>query len=131
MSELPLLVSCDCGYRDVRQGVKAHQKTCGVRIVPGQRSFYAQQEQDATERGESYLHIYFLLLYSYLETNPFFRRRILYSQIFMLIVSGLLFVPRVLFVAYNIESITDSIRTVVTSTGRPVRQLVNTVTKIT
>ena len=49
----------------------------------------------------------------------------------MLIVSGLLFVPRVLFVAYNIESITDSIRTVVTSTGRPVRQLVNTVTKIT
>lgn len=105
MSELPLLVSCDCGYRDVRQGVKVHQKTCGVRIVQGQRSSYAQQEQDATERGESYLHIYLLLLYSYLETNPFFRRRNLYKQIFMLtsITSGLLLVLRVLFVAYNFE----------------------------
>jgi hypothetical protein len=122
MSELPLLVSCDCGYRDVRQGVKAHQKTCGVRIVPGQPIFCAQQEQDATERGESYLHIYFLLLYSYLEKNPFFRRRNLYRQIFMLIISGLLFVLRVLFVAYNLESIPDSTQTAVTSTGRPIRQ---------
>ena len=70
MSELPILVSCDCGYRDVRQGGKAHQKTCGVRVVTGQRSSCAQQEQDATERGESYVHIYFILLYSYLQTCP-------------------------------------------------------------
>lgn len=126
MSELPLLVSCDCGYRDVRQGVKVHQKTCGVRIVPGQRSSCAQQEQDATERGESYFHIYLILLYSYLETNPLFRRRNLYRQIFILtsIISGLLFVPRLLFVAYNFENIPDSIHTAVTSTGRPVRQSV-------
>ena len=62
MSELPLLVSCDCGYRDVRQGVKAHQKSCGVRIVPGQRSSCAQQEQDATERGEFYLYIYIYVI---------------------------------------------------------------------
>ena len=124
MSELPLLVSCDCGYRDVRQSVNAHQKTCGVRIFRGQRSSYAQQEQDATECGESYLHIYLLLLYSYLETNPFFRRRNLYKQIFMLTsnTSGLLLVPRVLFVACNFENIPDSIHTAVTSTGRPIRQ---------
>jgi hypothetical protein len=52
MAEQSLLVSCDCGYRDVRQGVKAHQKTCGVRIIPAQRRAIEEQEQDAAESGE-------------------------------------------------------------------------------
>jgi hypothetical protein len=52
MAEQSLLVSCDCGYRDVRQGVKAHQKTCGVRIVPAQRRVTEEQEQDAGVSGE-------------------------------------------------------------------------------
>jgi hypothetical protein len=52
MAEQSLLVSCDCGYRDVRQGVKAHQKTCGVRIIPAQRRAIEEQEQDAAENGE-------------------------------------------------------------------------------
>lgn len=55
MAEQSLLVSCDCGYRDVRQGVKAHQKTCGVRIVPAQRRALEEQEQDAAESGENCL----------------------------------------------------------------------------
>lgn len=52
MAEQSLLVSCDCGYRDVRQEVKAHQKTCGVTIVPAQRRVTEDQEQDAAKSGE-------------------------------------------------------------------------------
>jgi hypothetical protein len=69
MAEQSLLVSCDCGYRDVRQGVKAHQKTCGVRIVPAQRRVNEEQEQDAAESGEirltSLLHPSPVLIFSF------------------------------------------------------------------
>lgn len=44
MAEVSLLISCDCGYRDVREGVKAHQKTCGVKITSAHRHTIVVQE---------------------------------------------------------------------------------------
>jgi hypothetical protein len=66
MVEQSLLVSCDCGYRDVRQGVKAHQKTCGVRIVPAQHRAIEDQEQDAAESGKMCLTSSYIQVHAYL-----------------------------------------------------------------
>lgn len=54
MAELSLLVSCDCGYRDVREGVRAHRKTCPVSIFSAQR-----RTADVLERGELYRTLHF------------------------------------------------------------------------
>lgn len=79
MSELPLLVSCDCGYRDLRQGVKRHQKTCEVTILPAHRNSSAQQEQEATERGESLpTRVFNTLIFIFLDI---FRRLLERSQV--------------------------------------------------
>lgn len=67
MAELSLLVSCDCGYRDVREGVKAHQKTCDVSIVSAQRHTTAVHD-----RGELDLALHFRLYQTFILPKPFF-----------------------------------------------------------